>query len=317
MSKFAELKDKLSKLNRPFTVALTSGKGGSGTSWLAASLAVDLATQGVRTLLLDADLGLGNQHILVGQSPVFSVEDVLDGACAIEEATIELTSNLSLLPARSGLSDVEFSPNLEMKQLVESLTWIRKSFDIVIVDGGAGMSHRIATVTELTDIVLIVTTPDIAAIADSYAVAKYLLQGKSVSEFGFVVNRAASDEEGERTAVNLLQMMTRFLDYDARLSTYVLESDVFRTGKMSHGILDPESWSESVRSGIQAVADAVSRTIPDDPSHWSGAHWTPTRAISKLNNQMIDDDKIKRDSGRRDRYVHAGPEPESPGKDSL
>lgn len=32
---------------------------------------------------------------------------------------------------------------------------------------------------------------------------------------------------------------------------------------------------------------------------------------------MIDDDKIKRDSGTRDKYVHAGPELESPRKDSL
>ena len=290
MSKFAELKDKLSKLERPFTVALTSGKGGSGTSWLSASLAADLASQGVRTLLLDADLGLGNQHILAGLSPVFSVEDVLDGACAIEEATIELSSNLSLFPARSGLSDVEFIPSLEMKQLVGSLAWIRKNFDIVIVDGGAGMSQRIATVAELTDTVLIVTTPDIAAIADSYAVAKYLLQGKSVSDLGFVVNRAESDDEGKRTAENLIQMTTRFLDYDAKLSVYVLESDDFVIGKTLHGIPDPESWSESLRSGIRAVADAVGQTIPDDPSHWSGAHWTPTRAISKLNNQIKQSD---------------------------
>jgi flagellar biosynthesis protein FlhG len=317
MSKFAELKDKLSRLERPFTVTLMSGKGGSGTSSLSASLAADFASQGVRTLLLDANLGLANQHILAGLSPVFSVEDVLSGACAIEEATIELSSNLSLLPARSGLLDVEFIPSLEMKQLVESLAWIRENFEIIIVDGGAGMSHRIATVAELTDTVLIVTMPDIAAIADSYAVAKYLLQGQSVSELGFIVNRAESDDEGKRTAENLLQMTTRFLDYDAKFSAYVLESDDFMIGKTLHGIPDPESWSESLRSEIRAVADAVGRIIPDDPSHWSGALWTPTRAISKLNNQMIDDDKIKRDSGTRDKYVHAEPELESPRKDSL
>ncbi len=319
MSEFARLKDKLSGLDRPYTVALTSGKGGVGTSSLSLLLAAGLASQDVRILLIDADFGLGNQHLFVGLSPVFSAEDVLDGACTIEEARVELSPNLCLIPARSGLIDTKLIPCIEMRQLVKTLTWIRSNFDLVIIDGGAGMSDRIATIAELTDAVMVVTTPDIASIADSYAVAKYLLQGKSTAQLGFVVNRATSDDEGKRTAKNLMQMIAQFLDYESNLSAYVLESDDFGVGRKFHGGLDPKSWNNSLGSGIRAISEAISRSMPDDPSYWSGEHWTPTHAISKLNNQMINDDKIKRDSGIQGGYVHAMPELESSSsrKDSL
>ena len=49
-------------------IAITSGKGGTGKTNIAVNLALALANDGQRTLLLDADLGMANVDVLLGLS---------------------------------------------------------------------------------------------------------------------------------------------------------------------------------------------------------------------------------------------------------
>jgi flagellar biosynthesis protein FlhG len=50
-------------------LAIGSGKGGVGKTWLAASLAHALARLGRRVLLFDGDLGLANVDVQLGLGP--------------------------------------------------------------------------------------------------------------------------------------------------------------------------------------------------------------------------------------------------------
>ncbi|MCZ6522674.1 MAG: AAA family ATPase, partial [Alphaproteobacteria bacterium] len=50
-------------------VALASGKGGVGKTWLAVTLSHALARAGERTLLFDGDLGLANVDVQLGLMP--------------------------------------------------------------------------------------------------------------------------------------------------------------------------------------------------------------------------------------------------------
>ena len=50
-------------------IAVASGKGGVGKTWLSITLAHALANLGRRTVLIDGDLGLANVDIQLGLSP--------------------------------------------------------------------------------------------------------------------------------------------------------------------------------------------------------------------------------------------------------
>src|SRR5574344_1348345 len=52
-------------------IAITSGKGGVGKTFISANLAAALTRHGLKVLVLDADLGLANLDVVLNLHPIF------------------------------------------------------------------------------------------------------------------------------------------------------------------------------------------------------------------------------------------------------
>src|SRR5256885_16671253 len=83
-------------------VALTSGKGGVGKTFLSANLAAALARQGERVLVLDADLGLANLDVVLNLFPKITLHDVFTGKNTLEQAILQAPGGFHVLLAGSG-----------------------------------------------------------------------------------------------------------------------------------------------------------------------------------------------------------------------
>ena len=69
-------------------LAVTSGKGGVGKTFVSANLAAALAARGERVLVLDADLGLANLDVVLNLFPKVTLHDVLTGKATLEQAIL-------------------------------------------------------------------------------------------------------------------------------------------------------------------------------------------------------------------------------------
>ena len=121
-------------------MAITSGKGGVGKTFLAANLAAALARLGRRVLVLDADLGLANLDVVLNLHPKVTLHDVFTGKVALEDAILPAPGGFSVLLAGSGL--VEYSrltPEVR-EQLLHIIDTVAPRFDHVLLDTGAGIS---------------------------------------------------------------------------------------------------------------------------------------------------------------------------------
>ncbi|HEY0302829.1 MAG TPA: P-loop NTPase [Rhizomicrobium sp.] len=213
--------------------AIGSGKGGTGKTLIATSLAHALAHQGERILLCDADFGLANAGVHLGLSHTGDLAAVLAGSKTLKDAVVRVNTGraaFDLLAAPSGSGVLANASGGAVEILVGVLAQARQ-YDRVIVDLGAGVEANVMTLAAHADDVLLVLSPDPASLTDAYAFAKLLLRRTTSRVPQIVVNMASNPTEGRRIADALMTSARAFLKatpeflgqipYDTRVSDAV------------------------------------------------------------------------------------------------
>jgi flagellar biosynthesis protein FlhG len=192
-------------------VAVTSGKGGVGKTFLSANLAAALASRGKRVLVLDADLGLANLDVVLNLFPKVTLHDVFTGKHTLEEAILPAPGGFSVLLAGSGL--VEYSrltPEIR-EQLLQIIDTVAPRFDHILLDTGAGISDVVLYAVSLADEVLVVATPEPTSMTDAYALIKVLATQQKRREIRLVVNQVGRAGEGRAIRGQLQLVVDRFV----------------------------------------------------------------------------------------------------------
>lgn len=70
-------------------ISVTGGKGGVGKSNVTLGMAICMAKQGKKVMVLDADLGLANVDVMLGIRPKRNLGHVLAGECELKDAIVE------------------------------------------------------------------------------------------------------------------------------------------------------------------------------------------------------------------------------------
>jgi flagellar biosynthesis protein FlhG len=192
-------------------MAVTSGKGGVGKTFVAANLACALARRGERVLVLDADLGLANLDVVLNLFPKITLHDVFTGKANLEDAILPAPGGFSVLLAGSGL--VEYSrltPEVRDK-LMDVIEKVAPRFDRIILDTGAGISDVVLYTVSLADEVLVVATPEPTSLTDAYATIKVLATQQQRRGMKLVVNQASRLGEGRTIRGQLQQVVDRYV----------------------------------------------------------------------------------------------------------
>jgi flagellar biosynthesis protein FlhG len=192
-------------------VALTSGKGGVGKTFLSANLAAALARRGLRVLVLDADLGLANLDVVLNLQPKITLHDVFTGTRHLEDAILPAPGGFSVLLAGSGLVEYSRLTPQVREQLLGIIDTVAPRYDIILLDTGAGISDVVLYSVSLADEVLIVATPEPTSMADAYATIKVLATHQNRRAIGLVVNQVSRVSEGRAIRGQIQQVVDRFV----------------------------------------------------------------------------------------------------------
>ncbi len=210
-------------------ITVTSGKGGVGKTSLSLNLAAELARMGFRTALLDADLGLANVHIMSGITPRATLEDVVNGHVTMRQALTPGPRGVNILPGASGLLSLAELGAFERARLVEQLVQLEEDHDVVLIDTGAGLSHQVLDFLACADEAVVVTTGELTAVADAYAMIKVLNHRQPTLPIRVLVNRVASPYEATVVMRRLTRCAEKFLNYTTLGEVgYVLEDPAVR-----------------------------------------------------------------------------------------
>lgn len=214
-------------------IAIGSGKGGTGKTAIAVSLAHAFAHNGERVLLCDADLGLSNAGVHLGLSETGDLVGLMAGNKTLKESVARVESgraHFDLLAAPSGSGLLANASEAQIERLVRALEGAQ-AYDRVLIDLGAGVDNKVLDIAAHADDILLVVTPDPASLTDAYAFAKLLLRRTTARIPQLLVNMALNATEGRRIAEALMKSAHSFLrrapeylgfiPYDPRVSEAV------------------------------------------------------------------------------------------------
>lgn len=203
-------------------ITITSGKGGVGKSNFVVNLAISLQNKGKKVLIFDADLGMGNDDVLMGLYPKYNIFDIIYTDLEIKDIIIEGTNGVSLIPAGSALIKAQELEEEERKLFLEKLESLDK-FDYILIDTGAGVNKDVLSFIAASEELIIITTPEPTSLTDGYSLIKATDHYKLKTKAKIIVNKAFTKQEGQETYNKFNQAVSRFLKIEIEYLGCILE----------------------------------------------------------------------------------------------
>ena len=214
-------------------IAVASGKGGVGKTFMAITLASAFAQAGKRTLLVDGDLGLANVDVQLGIAPETDLAAVIAGWVELDDAVTPVDGGAAgggfdVLPGRSGSGALAELPPEEVARLAAGLSALALQYDQVVVDLGAGIEANCMRLARAADKALMVITDEPTSMTDAYAFIKVLRGYAPNVEPVVCINQADSRAAGQRTYEAIARACQTFLGFRPHLAGVVIRDPKVR-----------------------------------------------------------------------------------------
>lgn len=194
-------------------IAIASGKGGVGKTWLSVTLAHLIARSGRSVLLFDGDIGLANVDVQLGLTPQRDLGGVLSGRHSLKDAITHYPEGgFDIIAGRSGSASLATMPLEKLQLIADSLIELQKDYDFVMIDLGAGIEAHVQYLASIASRCLVVATDEPTSLTDAYAFIKIAQSSNPAPEIGIVINQAATQKEGESTYGALNKACVNFLN---------------------------------------------------------------------------------------------------------
>jgi flagellar biosynthesis protein FlhG len=207
----------------PRIIAIASGKGGVGKTFLAVSLAQALGRRKERVLLFDGDLGLANVDVQLGLTPKTDLASVLAAQRPLTDAITPFADGpnnggFDILAGRSGSGALSNLPRRELDLIIQSLKLISPTYDRTIIDLGAGIDLAVLSMAAASDLALVVMTDEPTSLTDAYALVKLMVKNGAPARISVAVNMATNSAEGRKSWGALANATRSFLGLEPPLA---------------------------------------------------------------------------------------------------
>lgn len=192
-------------------IAIASGKGGVGKTFLSLQLSGAIAATGKSVLLFDGDLGLANIHVVLGLKPLFDLSAVVSGDKSLNEILLDGPGGIKILPGASGVRQMADLQTQDLARVLQGFGDIVPTPDVMIIDAGAGIGEHVTSLVRLSDRLMVVVRDEAASLADGYALIKVMHQDFGFEAFDVVINDVDSVERGQAIFNKLNTVANRFL----------------------------------------------------------------------------------------------------------
>jgi len=239
-------------------IAVSSGKGGVGKTNVSVNLALSLANDGKKVMVMDADLGLANVDIMLGLRPTHNLSHVLSGERTLEEVIVDGPRGIKIIPAASGIKQMAELSSMENAGVIRAFSELNHDVDVLIIDTAAGISDSVIAFAQASQEVLVVVCDEPASLTDAYALIKVLNTDYGVQQFRVLSNMTHGAQEARELFNKLLAVSDRYLDATLiNMGTIPYDDNLRKAVKKQRAVVDayPRSRAAMAFKNLALKAD--------------------------------------------------------------
>ena len=201
-------------IDRIFGIAVLSGKGGVGKSVIASNLALAMASRGLKTVLFDA--GGGDLTHLTNSGDMSSEELPNFAKLNMQSAG----NNLSLY--RSSITDAySISDESDIENFLSEIVEASNDCQCMVFDCLTGAGPIAYTLAGISEVSLLVSTPDPTSVAGTYLLAKALHNDGLVARSQLLFNQVESADEAASLKTRFDILSGKFLHRKFTMAGYI------------------------------------------------------------------------------------------------
>ncbi len=242
-------------------ITVTSGKGGVGKTSVSVNLAICLARQGKRVVVLDADFGLANIEIMLGIRPKYNLADLMFRGKSIQDTITYGPEGIGFISGGSGINEMANLTREQVFHLIQKMNELDRMADVIIVDTGAGIGDSVLEFVAASTEVLLVATPEPTSITDAYALLKSLNRSSSYKPGKTVVkmiaNQVRNDGEADELFEKIGIVVNKFLNIDIEYLGAIPYDHNMQKAVMRQEPLSMTTPNSAAARSVKRIADIL------------------------------------------------------------
>jgi septum site-determining protein MinD len=172
-------------------IGVISAKGGVGKTTLVSNVGAALVKEFKKSvLLIDGNVTIPTLGIHFGILPQEkTLDDILNGDSTFDQTIYIHPSGVDMVLGSLDLKTEYPDPTA----LKEKLSQIKDQYDIILIDGAAGIGREVISTIQASDHVLIVTNPDMTSVAAALKAIK-ISNFLNVPVLGIALNKVTKEK---------------------------------------------------------------------------------------------------------------------------
>tara|TARA_B100000686_G_C16754832_1_gene954777 strand:- start:143 stop:919 length:777 start_codon:yes stop_codon:yes gene_type:complete len=243
------------------TIAIASGKGGSGKTTVAVNLASAMGNSGRKVLLFDADVGTANAHIAFRKKINYSLPDALRADISLSDTLVPVAKNVDLISGGTGYSDFVKLDSENIYASIRSFSELEGRYDYLIIDLPAGISELIVEIMKASDLKVIVGNNDPSSVADSYALLKVLRSHQEKMDVLFIPNKVNTMRDGEMLYNKVNALTQKYISLSLSYINGLTHSNDYDLAWVKGQPLCAQQENSKTKSEFESIAKGLNNPV--------------------------------------------------------